>query len=156
MMHERHEGNIGVGRPYFEHEMLKPLDMHVYYSVARDGMELEFAPLELRNNKEIVLRAVTQNGMALQFASDSLHQDLDIVRAAVKQNSLAFEYVPKSMRSFLVLQVSLKITRSGYFLYLSNHPDVSSRENNDDGRCHDSGSWPLLLREEMNFSEITW
>jgi hypothetical protein len=127
---------------------MQPLDMYVYYSVERDGMELEFAPLELRSNKEIVLRAVTQNGLALQYASDSLLQDLDIVRAAVKQNSLAFEYVPKSMRSFLVLQVSLYTNFSGHIsvicCILAKNIIVISR------------SWPLLPLAKTKFSEIIW
>ena len=70
-----------------------------------DGMALQFAPEEMRQNKKVVMEAVSQNGLALQFASESLRLDLEVLRAAVSENGVAFEYVPNSIRPYLVLQV---------------------------------------------------
>ena len=55
----------------------------VLAAIGENGMVLQFASDELRNNKEVVLAAVEQDGRALQFASEDLKGDEDIVLAAV-------------------------------------------------------------------------
>jgi hypothetical protein len=48
----------------------------------------------------VVLPAVKQNGLALEFASDEIKQNIEVVSAAVKQNKMTLEFaspdLPKS------------------------------------------------------------
>ena len=44
-------------------------------AVRRNGLVLEFASDDLKNDKEVVLAAVRKNGLALQDASDDLKND---------------------------------------------------------------------------------
>ncbi len=73
--------------------------------IRKHGMALQFAPENMKGNKEVVIKAVRQNGLALQYASEILRSDPDVLRAAVSNNSFAYEFVPKRLRSSLILQV---------------------------------------------------
>jgi hypothetical protein len=44
------------------------------------GMTLEFVSLELRNDREVVMKAVKQYGWALQFASEQLRKDKEFMK----------------------------------------------------------------------------
>jgi hypothetical protein len=44
----------------------------------QDGYSLQYASLELHNNKEVVLEAVKQDGYSLQYASLELQNDKDL------------------------------------------------------------------------------
>lgn len=65
-----------------------------YYleTVRKDGLCLERASKELKNDREIVLAAVKQNGLALGFASENLRNDPEIVIEAIKENDFALRY----------------------------------------------------------------
>jgi len=47
---------------------------------------LQYASVELRSNKGVVLAVVRNQGKALQFASDELKNDKEVVLAAVSNN----------------------------------------------------------------------
>ena len=47
----------------------------------------------MKNDREIVLKAIFQDGLILQFASDSLKLDQDIVCKAVKRNKEILSYI---------------------------------------------------------------
>ncbi len=49
----------------------------------KNGYALEFASIDLKNNKDIVLAAVKNNGHAFKFLSEELKNNKDIVLAAV-------------------------------------------------------------------------
>ena len=83
----------------------KLLESAEFAKIKIDGLELQFAPEEMKESKDVVISAVKQNGLALQFASPKLLTDLDVLRTAVNQNKQAYYFVPKSLRSCLVLQV---------------------------------------------------
>lgn len=57
-----------------------------------DGMQLAFAPQDLRDNEVVVRAAVRQNGLALQFASPRLRADRGTVFEAVRRNGLALRF----------------------------------------------------------------
>ncbi|MGC6404755.1 MAG: DUF4116 domain-containing protein [Candidatus Comchoanobacterales bacterium] len=61
-------------------------------AVYKNGLALQYASTDLKDNSEIVLVAVEQNGLALQHASEKLKNDREMVLKAVKQNGLALEY----------------------------------------------------------------
>lgn len=70
--------------------------------LSKNGLLLENYP-ELQNNKEAVLIAVRQNGLALQFASEELKDDYEVVFKAVKEDytSLRFITNEKMLRKFV-------------------------------------------------------
>jgi hypothetical protein len=43
--------------------------------IKKNGINLNFAPYELKNDKNLVLIAVKSNGISLEFASDELKND---------------------------------------------------------------------------------
>jgi hypothetical protein len=47
----------------------------VFEAVKHDGLNLQYASLDLQDEHEIVLAAVIQNGDAINFASDRLRAD---------------------------------------------------------------------------------
>ena len=55
-------------------------------AVTQNGYALEYAPTDLKADKEVVLAAVTQNGDALKYASTDLKADKEVVLAAVAQD----------------------------------------------------------------------
>jgi uncharacterized protein (TIGR02145 family) len=62
----------------------------VIKAVIKNGLELEFASNELKNDREVVFQAVKKyhlgNATPLKFASDKLRNDREIVLEAVKKN----------------------------------------------------------------------
>ena len=58
----------------------------VLKAVQENGLALEYASDELKDDVEIVITAVNNNGLALMYASDELKKDNDIIRAAVSEN----------------------------------------------------------------------
>merc|ERR1712151_1257770 len=62
------------------------------------GMLLQYATLELRGDRDIVLMAVNNNGLALQFAARELQSDFKVVMSAVRQNPGAVKYASKGLQ----------------------------------------------------------
>ena len=65
---------------------------HTLAKVKNNGMALQAASEELRDDRDIVLAAVKQNGYALEYASHDLKGDRDVVLAAVKNNDNALRF----------------------------------------------------------------
>ena len=86
--HLRHNGLI---LQYASAELRNDREI-VGAAVIQNGRALEHASAELRNDREIVSEAVRQNGLALQYASAALRNDREIVSEAVRQNGLALAY----------------------------------------------------------------
>jgi hypothetical protein len=57
----------------------------VLEAVARNARALEYAPEELRSDKDFVLQAVTLDGRALQYAPQDLRTDTEVVQAAARK-----------------------------------------------------------------------
>ena len=57
-------------------------EVTVLAAVAEDGDALQYASVELQNNKEVVLAAVAEIGHALQYASVELRVDRELVQMA--------------------------------------------------------------------------
>ena len=54
----------------------------VLKAIKNDGLLLEYASPELRNDREVVLTAIQNNDWALEFASDELKKDFIICGTA--------------------------------------------------------------------------
>jgi len=62
------------------------------------GDMLQRLPAEMQGCKTIVLAAMSCNGLQLQHASRDLRNDLDVVLAAVLNDSRAMEYVSEALK----------------------------------------------------------
>jgi hypothetical protein len=66
--------------------------------VTIDGNDLQNLPLEMRNDREVVLAAVTENGLALGYTSNELRDDREVVLAAVTRNGFALKHASNELR----------------------------------------------------------
>merc|ERR1712136_388151 len=64
-----------------------------------NGVALEFAPAELRGNRDIVLAAIEQNGEALRHASAELRSDREVVLKAIVDSEWALAYAADELRT---------------------------------------------------------
>lgn len=65
---------------------------YILDSVAFNGMNLQFAPIEFTDDFDVVHAAVSENGEALKFASERMRRDQKIIGAAYKQNKEAIKF----------------------------------------------------------------
>ena len=68
----------------------------VLKALAEDGMRLKDMRA-FRANREAVWTAVQQNGLALQYAAPERREEAEIALAAMQQNSTASQYVPPNL-----------------------------------------------------------
>ena len=82
--------NNGLALKYAS-EILRANESIVKIAVCSDPPHMEhplqYASVELRNNKDVVLRAVKSSSCALHYASDMLLQDKDVMTAAASTTS---------------------------------------------------------------------
>ena len=55
-----------------------------------------------KQKKREIIEVVTKNGLALEYASKELRNDQDVVMAAVKQDGRALGYASKELRNVLI------------------------------------------------------
>jgi hypothetical protein len=70
----------------------------VIEAVKINGLALQCASVQLKNDPEVVLAAIAQNGEALEYASSALRQDRNIILAAVKQRGHAYRHAPYELQ----------------------------------------------------------
>jgi thiol-disulfide isomerase/thioredoxin len=71
----------------------------VMAAVQKNGLALQYASDEMKNDKDVVTAAVQQNGLALEFASEKLKNDTDVVTAAVQQDGRAFRHASVRLKN---------------------------------------------------------
>ena len=64
--------------------------------------QFEYASDELKNNYEIVLRAVQQNGFAYQWISNKLKYNLKIILASITQNIKVVDILPQNLNVYKI------------------------------------------------------
>jgi hypothetical protein len=67
--------------------MFHPEYISTMKKVQKNGRKLKKAPVELRDDIEIVITAVKQNGSSLKYASERLRNNKKVVLAAVQENT---------------------------------------------------------------------
>mmetsp|Transcript_47062 Transcript_47062/g.86259 ORF Transcript_47062/g.86259 Transcript_47062/m.86259 type:complete len:420 (-) Transcript_47062:114-1373(-) len=82
-----------------ESEAMRDNEDVLLRAVARDGTALRYASEAMKGNRKVVLRAVEQNGWALQYASDEMRGDPEVVLQAVRGEGMALQYASAAMRS---------------------------------------------------------
>ena len=71
----------------------------VFAAVVQDKHELYHASQRLKSCRTFVLKAVSVNGLCIQWAAPELKQDKEIALAAVWQNALAIQYLCKTLQN---------------------------------------------------------
>jgi hypothetical protein len=79
-------------------ELQSDIDV-VMTAVSQNGNSLRCVPMPHRGNREVVLTAVSQDGRALAYVSEDLQSDYEIVMAAVSQNGSALIEAPDFLRA---------------------------------------------------------
>ena len=70
---------------------------YVMENVKKEGVLLEFASDELRDDKEVVLEAIYNNPEALEFASERLKGDRDVVYNSVSKVGWTYCYAKENL-----------------------------------------------------------
>ena len=65
----------------------------------QNGAVLQYAPEDIRADRQMVLQAVRQNGTVLQYAPEDIRADEEIVLQAIRQNPMALQYASEFIRS---------------------------------------------------------
>lgn len=89
------------GYPYvlpIKDELFKSDEDFFSIAVTQDELALKFADPTIRQNRNVVKKAVRHFGMALQFVDDSFKKDLEIVEIALRNNPKAIEFVDISLQ----------------------------------------------------------
>jgi hypothetical protein len=71
----------------------------VQLAVSNNGLALQYASDELKNDENIVQLAVTNNGLALQYASNELKDNDDIAFIAVNSYVFAYNYMSNRLQN---------------------------------------------------------
>ena len=71
----------------------------VLKAVEKNGAYLEFASINLQNDKDVVLEAVKEYGYSLNFTSINLQNDKEFILECVKQNGYALEYIISDLQN---------------------------------------------------------
>jgi len=107
-------------------------------AVAQNGLALQFAPVTLRQELQIVTKALAQNGDAFRFVHTSLASNEAVIIAAVKERGEAFRFA--NLDSRRDLDLCFKVVKIDYraFEYvgkdLRHHPEIWTevvRQNGD-------------------------
>ena len=113
-----------------------------------NGVSLSFAPMSIRDNKELVMKAVSLNGMDLYFASERLRNDVDVVEKAVSQNILALQFANVDLQKQIIF---------GGIQEVKKQEDLSDGLNNeyaeDEMTAEDHELYEALIRELFEDSE---
>ena len=82
--------------------------LKIIESVKLDGLSLNFAPDNFKDDKEVVLTAINQNAMAIRFASERLKNDRELVISAVNKNGWVLRYLLNFNNDKEIVMLSLK------------------------------------------------
>lgn len=89
---------------YIDEQLLGDIDIWKE-TVKGNGLLLKLKSAEpMLNNRDVITEAVHQNGMALEFASVELRNEFNIVLEAVKNDGMALQFASKEMRSNLIIR----------------------------------------------------
>ena len=76
-----------------------------------NGVSLSFAPASVQDNKELVMVAVGLNGMNLKFVSERLKNDIDVVERAICENILALQFASIDLQKQIVHYGTLEVRK---------------------------------------------
>ena len=73
-----------------------------------DGMVLEYASPNAKQDSAVVTQAVKENGMAIQYADDSIKRNCSVAVEAVKNNGLALQFIPLTNYTPVIIQAVIQ------------------------------------------------
>ena len=85
-----------------------------------DPSILQYAPIYLRDDLEIVTEAVKRDANCLQFASEGMQQNKDLLLEAIKQDKFDLENVSSSLLNDKEFVLELVKTEGEYIIYASD------------------------------------
>jgi hypothetical protein len=89
------ESGLGAKDPRFSEFYESEFDMRT--AVAFNGLVLQFATDQIKDNYEIVKQAVYQNGRALQYATSSLRENIRLIKLAIHYECSLISEAPPSL-----------------------------------------------------------
>lgn len=102
-------------------------DREIKQKVQEDGMNILKVP-ENKRTKDLWLSAVNQNGMALEFAPENIKSDKEVVLRAVKNWPTAILYASEELKDDLEVGLAVAIRNKRRIRYLSerlqNLPEI--------------------------------
>ena len=108
-------------------------------AVSQNGLALEYATDEMKNDKDVVLAAVQNYGRALEYASDELKNDKDVVMAAVRNDGAALGFASEEMKVDKDIRALLKNPAAQeYYMELAEYEEKvyhSSGEASSLSKC---------------------
>lgn len=113
------------------------------HAVQKNGLLLEFASSEIRDNDEVVMSAVIDSGTAIQYASQKLRSNKKIIIAAVNENSKALYFIDREFRhdNEVIEAAIYDHNRNFYNGYLNKRENIVFGENELFGI--DDSSYPI-------------
>lgn len=119
---------------------------------------LEFAPDELKNDREVVIEAIKNDGIAITFASEYLQNDKELVLMAVRGNAFSLEYVSEDFKNNkeIVLEAVKYFGGSLEFASeeLKNDSEVVLEAVRDDGMALEYASEELKNDKEIVMAAV--
>ena len=64
-----------------------------------DGNNLSYARSNLLNDKDVVLTAVKDNGLAIRYAFENVKKDREVIVEALNNNGNSFKYIPEELKN---------------------------------------------------------
>jgi hypothetical protein len=104
--------------PEFIKQFKGPEDSSLYhYLIEKHPMMIEFCPLSVRDDADIMMKAIEYSGLLLAYASKRLQSDKDLVLEAVKETSDAMSHVSNEFRSnkMIMMEVVRKQPMTLYY-----------------------------------------
>ena len=102
--HDKYSKLLNIIIDFYENDSYNIIMNNSYKNIVLkaieiNGLALEYASINLQNDKEVVLEAIKQNEHALEYASINLQNDKEVVLEAIKQNEHALEYASINLQN---------------------------------------------------------
>ena len=99
----------------------------------KNGLNLQYIPINMKSDRDVVLAAVSNNGGALQFASDDLRDDREIVDVAISSvlPAIRFSDALRGNKSFVMSEAKCLDTFESNHLIGFSFRDLSEELRND-------------------------
>ena len=124
----------------------------VLKAIKKNGLALEYASVNLQNDKEVVLKAIKQNEFALEYASVNLQNDKEVVLKAIKQNEFVLKYASINLQNdkeFIIESINAGCTLTYINDIFLNDKEVMLEAVKKNGKFLDYASINLKNNKEI-------
>lgn len=89
------------------------------HRLSQKGLELQFAPLHIQNDPDLVITAIKQNPLAIRFASKELKNSVKVVLEAVKQDGMTLYFASDELKDYYKVVINAVIQNSHALCFAS-------------------------------------